>query len=222
MTRRHIAFLGITLILGSAVSGCGWFGTAQAVHPHVASRPHRKAPPSSSPSSAPVSTSAPSSTSTASSTPAPTASSSAPPSSQAPPPPPNAGPFTTLKIESVTVTRDGVANASGKTEPVLLLTLTILNPSSGIVALQLNDFSVVPAGGPYQYSWNDYDPTGLTASNSLFWPIDPTTPTADPRYILSGTRVTGSVTVQVPSAASYDIVWGTPTSDNVAATFQAP
>jgi hypothetical protein len=91
-----------------------------------------------------------------------------------------------------------------------------------MVALQLNDFSVIPVGGAATYSWNDYATAGLTQENSLFWPIDASAPAADPRYIQSGTRVTGSVTVQVPPASQYEIVWGTPNSGQVAATFNAP
>ena len=101
--------------------------------------------------------------------------------------------------------------------------MTVENPSTGTVGLVLNDFSVIPIGGPYSYSWNDYDTNGLSQSNSLFWPIDARTPNEDPLYILSGYSKTGAVTVQVPAASRYELVWGTPSAaGKVAATFNAP
>ncbi len=88
--------------------------------------------------------------------------------------------------------------------------------------MQLNDFSVIPVGGPAAYSWNDYATTGLSSQNSLFWPIDAKAPNEDPTVILSGVQKVGAVTVQVPSASRYQIVWGAPSSGKIAATFNAP
>ncbi|MGC8488366.1 MAG: hypothetical protein ACP5QO_09145 [Clostridia bacterium] len=117
---------------------------------------------------------------------------------------------------------EGTADASGHAENLLLVHLTVANPSTGTVELALNDFAVVPVGGPAAYSWNDYSTTGLSQGNSLFWPVDAQNPNTDPVYILSGGASSGAVTVQVPSASRYEIVWGSPASGQVAATFNAP
>ncbi len=125
-------------------------------------------------------------------------------------------------ISHVAASNDGTATASGHSETVLKLTLTVNNPSTGTIELQLNDFSVIPVGGPAAYSWNDYDTAGLTSYNSLFWPIDARYPNEDPVVVLSGMQKTGAVTVQVPAASHYQIVWGAPSSGKIAATFSAP
>jgi len=136
------------------------------------------------------------------------------------PVPPPAGAYSDLTVQVVAMTQVGTANTSGANLPVWLVRLSITNPTTAMVPLELNDFSVVPVGSAGVYSWNDSDAAALTATNSLFWPIDTTDPGAHPAFIASGATVTGDVTVEVKSAARYDWVWGNPASGTIATTFQ--
>src|SRR5579875_1859602 len=223
-TRSGFKMAGAAAILSVGLVGCGLFGGHPAAASHSSARHHDRvrsrrhdqgASPSTAASSSPLT---PVTTSASS-----TAGGSAPDSGPAsPPPPPNAGAYSELIITKVSASNDGTGSASGHTENVLLVNLTIQNPSTGNVELALNDFAVVPVGGPYAYSWNDYDTSGLSQGNSLFWPVDAQNPNTNPVTILSGSSASGAVTVQVPSASRYEIVWGSPSSDQVAATFSPP
>lgn len=136
------------------------------------------------------------------------------------PVPPPAGSYSDLTVQVVAMTQVGTADTSGVSLPVWLVRLSITNPTTAMVPLELNDFSVVPVGSAGVYSWNDSDASALTATNSLFWPIDTADPGAHPAFIASGATVTGDVTVEVKSAAHYNWVWGNPASGTIATTFQ--
>lgn len=124
-------------------------------------------------------------------------------------------------MQVVGVKADGTASTSGVSEAVYLVTITVHNPTSGVVNLYLNDFSAVKPGGPFKYSWNDYVTSGLSSQNSLFpWPVHPSTPASNMRYVFPGNSITGAVTVEVPAGSSqYQMVWGAPNSGSIAATF---
>jgi hypothetical protein len=137
-----------------------------------------------------------------------------------PPPPPNVGNYQDLIATVLSVTSLGTADDSGKALPLYQLKIEVYNPTPAIIPLALNDLTVVPVGGADQYSWNDYQSTGLTAQTSLFWPIShPTDPTQVSIIVNAGSRVTGLLNVEVPAASHYDLVWGAPHSGDVAGTF---
>lgn len=137
-------------------------------------------------------------------------------SSQAPPGP---GSYSSLTVQVVSMTQVGTATTSGNRLPVWLLRLSITNPTTAMVPLVLNDFSVVPSGATGTYSYNDSAASALTSSNSLFWPISASDPAAHPAYVPSGATVTGDVTVEAPTATQYRWVWGNPASGTTATTF---
>lgn len=136
-------------------------------------------------------------------------------------PPPGAGTYSGLTVQVVSMTEVGTASTSGSRLPVWLVRLSITNPTTALVPLTLNDFSVVPTGAAGTYSWNDSAAQSLSSTNSLFWPISTSDPAAHPAYVPSGATVTGDVTVEVPTASQYRWVWGNPASGTTATTFSA-
>jgi hypothetical protein len=205
-------------LLASAtlLAGCGFFGSAPSTSPptHHHHTPvhhdHHRAPTPSRHHHHGGTTQPPSGGTTgAGSTTYPT-----------PPPPPNVGSYQSLEVQVLGVTRLGTAKDSGKPLPVYALKLQIYNPTPAIIMLALNDLAVVPVGGPPAYSWNDYNTTGLTKTTSLFWPLgNPANPSATFIDVNAGSRVTGLLNVEVPVASRYNVVWGAPSSGQVAATF---
>ncbi|MDA8200611.1 MAG: hypothetical protein M0Z54_14520 [Thermaerobacter sp.] len=139
-------------------------------------------------------------------------------SSQAPPGP---GSYSSLTVQVVSMTQVGTATTSGNRLPVWLVRLSITNPTTALVPLMLNDFTVVPSGATGTNSYNDSAAGALTSTNSLFWPISTSDPAAHPAYIPSGATVTGDVTVEVSTATQYRWVWGSPTTGTAATTFSA-
>jgi hypothetical protein len=136
------------------------------------------------------------------------------------PPPPNTGSYQDLSLSVIGARLLGTAKQDGAALDVYQLKLQVYNSTPAIIVLALDDFSVEPAGGPTNYSWNDLTTTGLTASTSLFWPVAaPATPASVTATINAGATVTGLVNVEVPAASSYDVVWGAPSSGDVATTF---
>jgi hypothetical protein len=135
-------------------------------------------------------------------------------------PPPGPGNYSGLTVQVVAMTQVGTATTSGTRLPVWLIRLSVTNPTTAMVPLELNDFSVVPVGAAGTYSYNDSAAAALTSANSLFWPIDVQDPGAHPAFIPSGATVTGDVTVEVKSAAQYRWVWGSPATGTTATTFQ--
>ncbi len=210
-TLKSIALLSGALTL----AGCGFH---QAAAPRPADTPHHhgsvsSTAPSPSPSPSP---SLQGSSPSASSSPAPSLSQSSPaPAEQsvAAPPPPGAGSYTSLKVSVLGATPEGESSASGHLLSVYRLTLQVENPTSGMIGLALNDFSV--QSGHSAYAWNDYAAKGLTAGNSLFaFPLTPQSPASDVTQIIPGRPLTADITVQVPAAAAYQLDWNG-TSDAV-------
>lgn len=243
----QMAVLG-SAILGLGMSGCGWFSSSLPHIGHPLKHLHQTtAPPSAggngvnstntittgtntpvanntvsnSPSNGTASNTPSNGTSNASSNTTSNGTSSGSSGGSTQPPPPNSGAYSNLKMQIVSVKADGTASTSGASEPVYLVTLTVENPTSGVISLYLNDFSAIRPGGPYSYSWNDYVSTGLSSQNSLFnWPVNPSTPNSNSRYVFPGKSITGVVTVEVPAGSSqYQMVWGAPNSGSVATTF---
>ncbi|MCY0881123.1 MAG: hypothetical protein OWS74_03930, partial [Firmicutes bacterium] len=131
-----------------------------------------------------------------------------PPSKEATPPaPPGAGPYSSLQMSASNVQIIGTATSSGHTLDLVKMQLHFANPTSGIIQLALNDFEVIVPGQP-AYSWNDYADTSLTASTSLFsLPVTASVPASAVVDVFPGQSTSGYVTVQVPSARTYDLVW---------------
>lgn len=202
-------FKSIALLSGAlTLAGCGFH---QAAAPRPANTLHHhgsvsSTAPSPSPSPSP---SLQGSSPSASSTPSPSLSQSSPaPAEQsvAAPPPPGAGSYTSLKVSVLGATPEGESSASGHLLSVYRLTLQVENPTSGMIGLALNDFSV--QSGPLAYAWNDYAAKGLTAGNSLFaFPLTPQSPASDVTQIIPGRPLTADITVQVPPAAAYQLDW---------------
>jgi hypothetical protein len=114
-----------------------------------------------------------------------------------------------LSIHVVNVTPEGQASSSGAPLSLYLIKLSVYNPTSSLVSLALNDFTVVTAGST-AYSWNDYVTTGITATTSFFpFPIHASVPGSDTVNIFPDQTHTGYVTIQVPTAAHYDLIWNT-------------
>jgi hypothetical protein len=110
---------------------------------------------------------------------------------------------------------------AGRSLNVYLLTLKVDNPTSGMIALALNDLSTMDGTTPYD--WNDYTAKGLSGSDSLFsMPLSPATPASDVTQILPGRPLTGDITVLVPPAPFYHLDWnGTETPAGSAASFSS-
>lgn len=217
-------FTGIATTLVS-LSGCGTAQTASTTTPTT--RTSSQQSPSPSPSPSPSQSSSPSSTQSATSP-----SSSAPSSktivtSTSPsknytknPPPPNAGAYSDLILKVNQVTSEGTAASSGRSLSLLRLKVTVTDPTSSMIALSMNDFAVMPSGQTgYVSSWNDYTTKGLTSSNTLFpFPFSPKSPQSYTILTRTGVSVTGDITVQVPNASQYRIVWAS-SHGKVAAQF---
>ncbi|POB10312.1 hypothetical protein CO251_10185 [Sulfobacillus sp. hq2] len=213
MNPRKSVKWSILLSLPLALAGCGFHHAASAPNTSRPKTLRQTSPsPSPSPSASPSPSQTPSSPSTSSS------SSPATQSVQAPPPP-GAGPYTGLKVAVVAAVPEGTSTVSGQRLNVYRLTVTVDNPTSGIIGLALDDLAVDANGA--SYAWNDYVQQGLTASNSLFaFPLTPKSPASDVTQILPGRPLTAELTIQAPSASQYVLVWnGTSTPTGPQATF---
>ncbi len=230
-TPRHTR--GITgtmagpVLAGSVLlAGCGLFQSAPPVHHHptgpakTPGRHHTKSPSNSTGNGTGISNGTGSGTgnSTGNGTGTGNSTGSGTGGSQAPPGP---GSYSSLTVQVVSMTEVGTATTSGSRLPVWLLRLSITNPTTAMVPLVLNDFSVIASGATPTYSWNDSAAGALTSANSMFWPISTSDPAAHPAYVPSGATVTGDVTVEVPTSAQYRWVWGSPSSGATATTFSA-
>ncbi len=211
---------------GLLMAGCG-FHSAQSAPAPVAHHHKKSAPaaaPSPSPSGSPSPSLAPSSASSASQSVGPShsaAPSTTPSLATTAHVPPGAGPYTGLSISVVQAVGEGQYKVAGHSLNAYLLTLKISNPTSGMVALSLNDFSTVDGRTPY--TWNDEDAQGLTSSNSLFsLPVTPASPNSDVTQILPGQPLTRDITVLVPPAPVYHVDWnGTDTAVGPDADFSS-
>lgn len=208
--RSVLRTLSFMTIAGLILAGCG----TQAA-PKTNAVTHTPAPQSPSPSSSsPSSSSAPSSsapsTSPSSPSASPTITTSAPATStQTPPVPAGAGAYTSLGVHVTSVTSEGTATSSGKRLNVYRIGVSVYNPTSSVVTLALNDFTVDPRGST-AYSWNDYVTTGLSSATSLFpYPLDPDRPGATTLNVFPDASKSGYVTIQVPTASQYQLTWNT-------------
>ncbi len=203
---HKFAMAGISALI---LAGCGTQSATPKSPPSKSLSPAASSSvsPSSSPSQSPSQSPSPSSTSPSPSiTPS---TSSTPATSQTAPVPPGAGPYTDLSIHVVNVTPEGQASSSGTPLSLYLVKLSVYNPTSSLVALALNDFAVVTVGST-AYSWNDYATTGITSTTSFFpFPIHASVPGSDTVNIFPDQTHTGYVTVQVPTATHYDLIWNT-------------
>ncbi len=215
----HKTYRLMALPLVAVLAGCGFHSASPAHHkPHVL-RSSSSVSPSTAPSPSP-STQPSSSPSVTPSSSSPTTSQSktSPSPSQTPPPPPGAGSYRELRIFVQHAQPEGTRMVNGQRLNIYLLTLKVENPTSGMIGLALDDVSV--QANHRLYSWNDFSLTGLTKSNSLFgYPPTPKDPDGDVTQILPGRPLTGDITVQVPSASQYQLVFNgtsTPTSSGAA------
>ncbi|WP_053958998.1 hypothetical protein [Sulfobacillus thermosulfidooxidans] len=133
--------------------------------------------------------------------------------------PPQAGVYSEMTIQVSHAVAEGHAMVNGQSVNVYALTVSIHNPTSAMIPLALNDFSVEPLhASAYTYSYNDVMHSPLTASSSLFpLPVDSSSPSSVVRYIQPGSNISGTITVMVPPSSAYQIVWGD--SSTPAATF---
>ncbi|PSR34408.1 MAG: hypothetical protein C7B46_05690 [Sulfobacillus benefaciens] len=201
---HKFAMAGISALI---LTGCGTQAATPKSSPSKSVSPAASSSvsPSSSPSQSPSPSPGPSSSSP-SITPS---TSSSPTTSQTAPVPPGAGPYTDLSIHVVNVTPEGKASSSGTPLSLYLIKLSVYNPTSSLVSLALNDFTVVTAGST-AYSWNDYVTTGITGTTSFFpFPIHASVPGSDTVNIFPDQTHTGYVTIQVPAADHYDLIWNT-------------
>ncbi|MHB1610844.1 MAG: hypothetical protein ACYCT0_04040 [Sulfobacillus sp.] len=214
-SRRSWRFLSI-LALGSFIlTGCGATASPKST-PSKSTTPFTTSSSNPSPSA--------SSPSPSSSSPSPTvapATSSAPTTTESAPVPPGAGPYTDLGIHVTSVVNEGHATSSGASLSLYRIGLSVYNPTSSVVSLALNDFTVVVPGST-AYSWNDYATNGLSAGTSFFsYPIDASAPGSDVVHVFPDQTHTGEVTIQVPSASQYVLIWNTgATSPVPEATFK--
>ncbi len=100
--------------------------------------------------------------------------------------------------------------------------ISVYNPTSSVVTLALNDFTVDPFGST-AYSWNDYVTTGISSGTSLFpYPLDPDRPGATTINVFPDATDKGYVTIQVAPASQYQLIWNTgSTSPRPEASFKA-
>jgi hypothetical protein len=126
-----------------------------------------------------------------------------------------------MTIKVTHISTEGHETRNGSLWNVMALTVTIANPTSAMIPLHLNDFSVEPQGAAhYQYSDNDAATAGLTPSTSLFTlPVAASYPGSVTTYVQPGSSLTGVVTVEVAPASHYQIVWAS--QSTAAATFSA-
>ncbi|WP_028962880.1 hypothetical protein [Sulfobacillus thermosulfidooxidans] len=211
--RSVLLSIGLSLGVVGLLAGCGQqsaapssstFGGASAqktTSPSPSSR--NTAPTSATPTSSKPSQASDNMTMTIPSTPA----------------PPQAGVYSEMTIAVTHVIAEGHETVNGQSMNVYALTVTIHNPTSALIPLALNDFSVEPLhASAYTYSYNDVMHAPLTASSSLFpLPVDSSSPSSVVRYIQPGSAVSGTITVMVAPSSAYQIVWGGTTK--VATTF---
>ncbi len=203
--RSMLRSLPLMTIAALILAGCG----TQAA-PKTNAVAHTPAPQSTSPS--PSSTPSPSATSTSPSSPStsPTITTSAPATSvQTPPVPAGAGAYTSLGIHVTSVTSEGTSTSSGQRLNVYRIGVSVYNPTSSVVTLALNDFTVDPPGSTV-YSWNDYVTTGMSSGTSLFpYPLDPDRPGATTLNVFPDATKSGYVTIEVATANQYQLTWNT-------------
>lgn len=203
-TLRAMPFI---VVAGLILAGCGTQALPKTNSAANATTSHSSAAPqsSSTPSPSPSSTSSSPSASVT-----PTITTSAPPSTtETAPVPPGAGAYTSLGIHVTSVTNEGTATSSGKSLTVYRIGISVYNPTSSVVTLALNDFTVDPSGSS-AYSWNDYVTTGMSSSTSLFpYPLDPDRPAATAINVFPDATNKGYVTIQVASASQYQLLWNT-------------
>ncbi len=208
MMRLRLGFFILTGAVAFAAAGCGTSAAAPTTTNFNAPS-KTEATPAPSPSSA---------SATPTPTPTPVSSSSSPsahvsPTAKSPsvstPAPPQAGVFTAMTIRVSHIATEGQQTQNGVSLNVLALTVTIANPTSAMIPLHLNDFTVEKQGAAhYAYSNNDVSAAGLTSSTSLFTlPVDATHPGSVTMYIQPGSSNTGVVTVEVPPASAYQVLW---------------
>ncbi len=138
------------------------------------------------------------------------------------PAPPQAGVYSEMFIHITQVTSEGSLVVNGHHMDTYSLNVTVHNPTSAMIPLSLNDFTVEPLhASQYSYSDNDVKTSSLSAQTTLFpLPINASDPSLAIRYIEPGASVHGLVTVMVPPSSSYQVVWGD--SNHAATTFQVP
>lgn len=138
------------------------------------------------------------------------------------PAPPQAGVYSEMTIRVTKVTPEGQDTVNGQRLDAYTLTVSVNNPTSAMIPLSLNDFTVEPLRATtYSYSYNDVKTSWLTAGNSLFpLPLKASTPSAVIRYVEPGSSIQGQITVMVPPSSSYQVRWGD--STHIAATFASP
>ncbi len=207
--RLALRTIPVLVGIGLVLAGCG-----TTASPKTSSVPQAQTNPSSSTpttSTVPSSSPSPSSTSSApttSSTPSITTS-AAPTNTETPPVPPGAGAYTSLGIHVTSVTAEGTSTSSGKNLAVYRIGLSLYNPTSSVVTLTLNDFTVDPTGST-AYSWNDYVTTGISSGTSLFpYPLHPEHPGASTINVFPDATDKGYVTIQVSAASRYQLTWNT-------------
>lgn len=208
---------------GLLLAGCGSPSHQSSGKPPHSSHSHSKT--SSTPS---VTSSTSSSPSSPSGSGTPTSSSTSPSItnlqsstvSASPPAPPGAGSYSELQVKLDSVQPEGTATTTGTPLNLYLLKITVTNPTSSVISIALNDFTVSPLSHPGTYSWNDYVTTGITSSNSLFpFPLYPRSPRATVLNAFPSQSYTGLVTIQVPSASKYGLMWNQSGTTNALATF---
>lgn len=206
LNRSVLRTISFMTVAGLLLAGCG----TQAA-PKTNAAAHTPAPQRTSPSASSTAPS-PSTTSPSPSSPSasPTITTSAPvTSTETPPVPAGAGAYTSLGVHVTSVTSEGTATSSGKRLNLYRIGVSVYNPTSSVVTLALNDFTVDPAGST-AYSWNDYVTTGVSSSTSLFpYPLDPDRPGATTLNVFPDATKSGYVTVEVPSASQYQLTWNT-------------
>ncbi len=138
------------------------------------------------------------------------------------PPPPQAGVYSEMIIRVTNVTSQGSTTINGHRLDVYSLNVSVHNPTSAMIPLNLNDFTAEPLHqGAYSYSYNDVKTSQLQANTSLFpLPVKASSPSSVVRYVKPGASVHGLVTVMLPPSSSYQVVWSD--SNHAATTFQVP
>ncbi len=134
------------------------------------------------------------------------------------PTPPQAGVYSEMTIQVAQVAADGPHTINGRTLNAYTLSVSIHNPTSAMIPLALNDFSVEPwASQTYFYSHNDVLRDHSMTPSLFPVPIKSSNPSSVVRYIQPGSSVTGDITVMVPPSPRYQVIWGG--STKAAATF---
>lgn len=208
MTRMTLLWGLMVPAAAIALAGCGHPSTPVAATHHHKNTAHHHAAKSTSPTSPSTSPSVSVSASTSTSTTLPVQSASTEPQPVVTAAPPGGGVATPNQVQATvnSVLAEGTVTVSGQTEHLYLINLTLHNTTTGMILFPLNDVIVGPSHTTVTRSRNDYRLTGITQQNSLFpYPIVPNHPQAVVRQVPSGASVTGSLTVEVPSASRYAI-----------------